>query len=82
MDYRYYRWDGPKLPSKWTKHIHKLRYLGTAMLLTGVLLPWLMVVRVLRSTFFLNFLAYGLIAAGIMAYIIGFVFNSYVDRAD
>ncbi len=82
MDYRYYRGDRPKLPNKWVKHIHKLRYIGTLMLLGGVLLPWLMVLDIVETSYFWNFLSMGLISLGIMSYIIGFVYNSYVDRAD
>ena len=80
MDYRYYRGDGPKIPSKWKKHIHLLRYIGTAMLLGGVVLPWLMVLHILESTYFWNFLATGLTTLGIMAVLIGVVFNNLVDR--
>jgi predicted membrane channel-forming protein YqfA (hemolysin III family) len=82
MDYRYYRGEGPKLPAKWGKHLHKLRHVGTGMLLIGVILPWLMVIKVLESTFFWNFLAYGLTFFGVILYIIGFVYNSFFDRAD
>lgn len=82
MDYRYYRGDRPKLPSKWGKHIHKLRYIGTGMLIIGVILPWLMVVHVLESTLFLNFLSAGLTSMGGIAYLIGFIYNTFVDRAD
>ena len=82
MDYRYYRGDGPKLPSKWARHIHKLRYVGTAMLLGGVLLPWLMVVKILESTLFWNFLSAGLISLGVMLYIIGMVYNTFIDRSE
>jgi putative flippase GtrA len=52
------------------------------MLVTGMILPWLMVIHVLESTLFWNLLAAGLTSIGIMAYIIGFVFNTFVDRAD
>jgi len=52
------------------------------MLLAGAILPWLMVVRVLDSTMFWNVLAAILTTTGIMAFIIGFVFNTFVDRAD
>jgi len=82
MDYRYYRGDGPELPSKWGKHIHKLRYIGAGMLVGGMVLPWLIVVDVLPSTFIWNFLAAGLTVLGVMLFIIGFVFNSWIDRAD
>jgi len=82
MDYRYYRGDGPKKPSKWTKHIHKLRYVGTGMMLIGVIIPWLLILHILKSTFFINFLATGLIFLGAMFVIIGLVFDNLIDRAD
>ena len=47
--------------------------LGGAMMVVSIILPFLMVMQVLRSTFFLNFLAYGLSVAGIMIGFIGMV---------
>ncbi|MFO7636018.1 MAG: hypothetical protein R6W96_01765 [Clostridia bacterium] len=35
------------------------------MMLLGIILPLLMVVQVIRSSFFLNFLAYGMSVAGL-----------------
>ena len=46
---------------------------GGAMMVVSIILPFLMVMQVLRSTFFLNFLAYGLSVAGIMIGFIGMV---------
>ncbi len=80
MDYRYYRGDGPKLPAKWRKYIHLLRYVGTGMMIGGVVLPWLMVLHILRSTFFWSFLSSVLLVVGMMAVLIGIVFNNLVDR--
>jgi hypothetical protein len=80
MDYRYYRGDGPKISSKWIKHIHLLRYIGTGMLLGGVILPWLMVLHMLESTYFWNFLSAILTVVGMMAVVIGVVFNNMIDR--
>ena len=80
MDYRYYRGDGPKISTKWKKHIHNLLYIGTAMMVGGVLLPWLMVLHILHSTFLWNFLAAGLTVLGMMAVVIGVVFNNLIDR--
>ena len=80
MDYRYYRGDGLKMSPKWRKYIHLLRYIGTGMLLGGMVLPWLMVVKILESTYFWNFLATGLTSLGIMSVIIGMVFNNLIDR--
>jgi hypothetical protein len=47
--------------------------LGGAMMLVSIILPLLMVMQVLRSTFFLNFLAYGLSVAGMLIGFIGLV---------
>lgn len=54
----------------------KMILVGGGMMLVSVILPFLMVMQILRSTFFLNFLAYGLSVAGILIGFIGMV--SYV----
>jgi len=46
---------------------------GGAMMVVSIILPFLMVMQLLRSTFFLNFLAYGLSVAGILIGFIGMV---------
>jgi membrane protein implicated in regulation of membrane protease activity len=51
----------------------KMIVLGGAMMLVSMVLPWLMVMQILRSTFFLNFLAYGLSVAGMLIGFIGMV---------
>jgi hypothetical protein len=51
----------------------KVLVLGGAMMLISVILPLLMVMGILRSTFFLNFLAYGLSVAGMLIGFIGLV---------
>ncbi len=46
---------------------------GGAMMVVSVVLPFLMVMQLLRSTFFLNFLSYGLSVAGILIGFVGMV---------
>lgn len=46
---------------------------GGGMMLLSIVLPFLMVMQMLRSTFFLNFLAYGLSVAGILIGFVGMV---------
>lgn len=82
MDYRYYRGDGPKLPSKWTRHLHKLRFVGAGMLLMGMVLPFLMVIHLLESTYFWNFLSAGFTTLGALLVIVGIAWNSFIDRAE
>ena len=50
--------------------------LGVFLMLLGVVLPFLMVIRVLESTFFLNFLTWGASVAGLAFGTIGFAIYS------
>lgn len=58
----------------------KMIVLGTVMMLISIILPLLMVLHILRSTFFLNFLAFGLSTAGIIIGVIGMVHLVKIDR--
>ena len=50
--------------------------LGVFLMLLGILLPFLMLIQVLESTFFLNFLAWGASVAGLAFGTIGFAMYS------
>ncbi|MBW6466142.1 MAG: hypothetical protein K0B06_06535 [Brevefilum sp.] len=60
----------------------KMIALGGAMMLVSMVLPWLMVLQILRSTFFLNFLAYGLSVAGMLIGFIGMVSLVKIKRTE
>jgi hypothetical protein len=49
----------------------KLIVIGFVLVLLGFVLPFLMVVRVLESTIFLNFLSYGASVGGLLLGLIG-----------
>jgi len=49
----------------------KMMVIGFVLLLVGVILPFLMVLRVLESTFFLNFAAYLSQVAGLFLGVVG-----------
>ena len=49
----------------------KLIVIGFVLVLLGFVLPFLMVVRVLESTLFLNFLSYGASVGGLFLGLIG-----------
>jgi len=51
------------------EHPHRLLWIATALLLLGVILPFLMVVHILESTFFLNFLSF---TASMLGSLLGF----------
>ncbi len=45
--------------------------IGFVLVLFGAVIPWLMVLHVVKSTFFLNFLAAGASVAGLVLGVIG-----------
>lgn len=54
--------------------------LGVILLLLGVILPFLMVIQVLESTFFLNFFSWGASVTGLALGTIGFALYSKTRR--
>ena len=50
--------------------------LGVILLLLGIVLPFLMVIQILESTFFLNFFSWGLSVTGLALGTIGFAMYS------
>ena len=50
--------------------------LGILLMLLGIALPFLMLIKVLESTFFLNFFAWGASVAGLALGTIGFAMYS------
>jgi hypothetical protein len=50
--------------------------LGVLLMLLGIVLPFLMVIKVLESTFFLNFFSWGASVAGLALGTIGFAMYS------
>jgi hypothetical protein len=58
-----------------TKLMNSPRFLlslGVGLMLLGIILPFLMVIHVLESTFFLNFFSWGASVAGLAFGTIGF----------
>jgi Ni/Fe-hydrogenase subunit HybB-like protein len=56
--------------------------LGVILMLLGVVLPFLMVIHVLESSFFLNFFSWGASVAGLALGTIGFATGSRTKRDD
>lgn len=56
--------------------------LGVILMLLGVLLPFLMVIHALESSFFLNFFSWGASVAGLAFGTIGFAMYSRTKRDD
>ena len=53
-----------------------LLVLGLTLMLLGIILPFLMLIHVLESTFFLNFFSWGASVAGLAFGTIGFAMYS------
>jgi len=58
----------------------RMIWIGTLLMVTGVVLPLLMVIKVLESTFFLNFFSYGASVAGMIMATIGLAFITISNR--
>lgn len=60
--------------------------IGFLMVLVGFIMPWLFVLRIVETTFFLAFLAYGVSLAGLLFGIIGIAMigleRRHKDRRD
>ena len=56
--------------------------LGVILMLLGVILPFLMVIHVLESTFFLNFFSWGASVAGLSFGTIGFAMYTRTKKSD
>lgn len=54
--------------------------LGVILMILGIVLPFLMVIRVLESTFFLNFFSWGASVAGLSFGTIGFALSNRIKR--
>lgn len=50
---------------------YRILVIGFFMVLAGVILPFLMVLKILESTFFLNFFSYAISTLGLFLGIIG-----------
>jgi len=56
--------------------------LGLILMLLGIILPFLMVIQVLESTFFWNFFSWGASVAGLAFGTVGFATCSRTKRND
>jgi hypothetical protein len=82
MDYRNYRGESPiNLPPGLKKHMHKLRSIGTSLLLLGAGGPFLMVIKVIPSTFAFNAFTYACMFLGGVLYLVGLIYDNLVDRS-
>jgi hypothetical protein len=54
----------------------RMIWLGALLMVMGVVLPFLMVIKILESTFFLNFFSYGASVAGMAIATIGLAYTA------
>lgn len=65
------------------EHPVRLLLIATLLLLFGCTMPFLMVIRVVESTFLMNFLSYGASVAGLFLGIIGVAMQRFkADKKD
>ena len=61
-------------------HPRFLLLFGVTLMLTGIVLPFLMVIHVLESTFMLNFFTWGASVAGLAFGTIGFALYARIRK--
>lgn len=54
--------------------------LGLLMMFAGIILPFLMVIKVLESTFFMNFFSWGLSSLGLALGMVGFALTRWMGK--
>jgi len=64
------------------KHPRFLLTLGVTLMLLGIVLPFLILIHVLESTFFLNFFSWGASVAGLAFGTIGFTTYARTSKRD
>jgi hypothetical protein len=57
-----------------------LLILGFILVLLGAVIPWLIVLKIIPSTFFLNFFAYGASVAGLVLGIVGLAYYAHEHK--
>lgn len=62
------------------KNPRLLLTLGLLMMFAGILLPFLMVIKILESTFFMNFFAWGLSSLGLALGMVGFALTRWMGK--
>jgi len=60
----------------------RLIFIGFLLVLLGVVLPFLMVMKVLESTFFLNFFSFIISLMGVVIGVIGSAYYVRINRGD
>ncbi len=82
MNYQHYRGDIPDPPPWLRRHLYKLRYLGTLMIISTPVIGWLTVLKIIQISFFLYLVASFNMAGGMIFYLIGMVYDNAIDRSE
>jgi hypothetical protein len=68
---------------KWTgRNVYRLQGVGTVMMITGPIIPFLNVIKIIPASYSLGLLSWLLIFLGGSFYIIGMVWDNLVDRSE
>lgn len=82
MDYRNFDRGRALLPSFIRRNARYLRPIGIILCVIGLGLPFLMVIKILQSSYVLNFLSYICLFLGPLAVLVSLAFDGYVDRSE
>jgi hypothetical protein len=57
----------------------KLRWIGGALCAFAAITPWLMVLRLVRTTYWLSFLTYGALVLGMGLSLVGIIYDNFAN---
>jgi hypothetical protein len=82
MDYRNYDKGRPLLPPIIRRNARYLRPLGILFFIIGITVPFLILIKIIPSLFFINFLAYTSLVLAPISYLVGLAFDGTIDRSN
>ena len=80
MEYRNYRSDGPRIPPKFRRYLHMLCPLRSILTVSAIAIPFLAILKIPKITILGNHLAFFLILLGLIFYLMGLPYVTYIDR--
>ncbi len=81
MDYRHFDSGRPNLPPFIRRNLRYFRPAGIVLFIIGVIIPFLDLIDLIPSTYFLNFLSFTLLLLGPILYLLGLAWDTIADRS-
>ena len=60
----------------------KVRNIGIGLCIFAAVSPWLMVLKIVRTTYWLSFLTYAALVLGMGLFFVGMIYDGYADMKE